>query len=287
MQQTGPAFTAPQDRLMQPDPALPSYATAASLTRLDLARQLAARCPHTLGAAIALTGSSARGLAEAGSDAEINHWVAQLPPPAVRADWLMEAGVTAVQAEPEPRSDDSEWFGGTYGGVFLETGWQTFDALETTLQPLLTGEAAEPERLRLAELLVSAVVLRPDERLTSLKDALTAFPEALRDRLIEQWSAPLTDEHRWAAAEKLARRGERLQVTQALTDSLKTAIRLCFVLNRRWEAGDKWMLTLAAHLPVMPPDWRTRLDAALSAPPVRAVPLARAWCDDALSLSSG
>jgi hypothetical protein len=279
MQQTGFAFTAPQDRLMLPD-----YATVASRTRLELAHELADRCPHTLAAAIALTGSSARGVAEAGSDAEMNHWVERLPTHSARADWLMDAGVTGVEAEAEPRRDDSHWFHGNYRGVEVETGWQTFDALEAQLGPLLTGESADPERLRLAELLVSAIMLRPSDRLLALQETLAAFPGALRDRLIEELSGPLTDDRRWAGVEKLARRGESLQVTAMLADSLKTAVCLCYVLNRRWQAGDKWLLTLADHLPLMPHDWRPRLNAVFAAPPAEAVALARIWCDDALSL---
>ena len=264
---------------------LPDRATAASLTRLELAGDLAARCPHTLAAAIALTGSSARGVAEAGSDAEVNHWVEWLPPPGVRAGWLMDAGVSGVEAEAEPRSDDSEWFHGHYRGVELEAGWQTFGALENKLAPLLTGDSTGLERLRLAELLVSAVVLRPNDRLLALQSALAAFPDALRDRLIEELSGPLTDDGRWAGVEKLARRGESLHVTAQLADSLKMAVRLCYVVNRRWQAGDKWLLTLADRLPVMPPDWRLRLNAIFAASPSEAVALARAWCDDALSLA--
>ena len=46
------------------------------------------------------------------------------------------------------------------------------------------------------------------------------------------------------------------------------------------------LLSLAAGLPKMPPGWRVRLDTTLSAPPMEAVRLARAWCDDALGLIS-
>ena len=46
-------------------PALPDHATRASQTRFDLALQLADNCPHQLAAAIALTGSSQKAIADA------------------------------------------------------------------------------------------------------------------------------------------------------------------------------------------------------------------------------
>ncbi len=270
---------------MHMPPMLPAHATPASLIRLDLARQLADACPHRLAAGIALTGSSARGLAEPGSDAEINHWADELPAHSARADWLLDAGVTALEAEPGPRDDQSEWFEGSYGGVTLEAGWQTFAALEASLMPIVRGETTDPRRLRLGELLASAVLLRPEPRLVEWQRALIAFPDALRDRLLAKWSALLTDEARWDAASALARRGERLALQPMLAEACSAALSLLFAVNRRWTAGDKWLLTLAEPLPVMPPDWRARLDAALSAPPALAVELVRRWCDDALSLA--
>lgn len=263
---------------------LPLNASAASETRFQLARQLSASCPPALAAAIALTGSSAHGLADADSDAEFNHWVERIPPAEARAAYLTAAGVTGLEAEPAPRSDGSEWFQGLQGAIPVEIGWQTFVGLEHSLRPLLTGETTERNALRLGELLVSAVILREDARLLSWKERLARFPEPLRDRLIAELGEPLHDAAAWAALERLARRDERLTVTAAVAANLKTAVRLCFAINRRWEAGDKWLLALAAGLPVMPPDWRTRLDAALSAPPPEAVQLARVWCGDALAL---
>lgn len=270
---------------MSSGPLLPPNASAASQTRLQLARQLAARCPPSTAAAIALTGSSAHGLADASSDAEINHWVERLPLLNVRAAYLSEAGITRIEAESAPRSDGSEWFQGYWGDIPVEVGWQALDDLETSLRPLLTGETSEPEKLRLGELLVSAVLLREHDRLLALKTALARYPGPLRNRLLAELSAPLRADDYWASADKLARRGERLTVVSSLAATLKTAVRLCYTVNRRWEASDKWLLTLAAQLPVMPENWRARLDVALSAPPLPAVQLARAWCDDALSLS--
>lgn len=272
---------------MQSGPALPLSASAASQLRLQLARQLTASCPPALGAAIALTGSSAHGLADDSSDAEINHWVEHIPPVEARVTYLTEAGVTDLAAEAAPRSDGSEWFQGYRGEIPVEVGWQTFGGLEQSMRPLLTGETSERGALRLGELLTSAVILRGDGRLLRWRERLIRFPDPLRDRLITELRAPLTDETAWAAVERLARRDERLTVAGSLALSLKTAVRLCFAINRRWEAGDKWLLALAADLPVMPPNWRARLDDSLSAPPVQAVQLARAWCDDALALIGG
>lgn len=266
-------------------PALPDHATRASQTRFDLALQLADNCPHQLAAAIALTGSSARGLAEAGSDAEINFWAETLPPLASRASWLRAAGVSALEAEPAPRSDASEWFTGSLGGVDLEIGWQTFDALALSLAPVRAGLTTDRARLRLGELLVSAVVLRASKRLLDLQRELARYPGELRGALLAQLTAQLTDHTHWDAMARLARRGERLTVACAVAEMLRAAMRLLYAANRRWEAGDKWLLTLAADFPAMPENWRTRLDAALSAPAEQSVALAQAWCADALALA--
>lgn len=271
--------------LLIPTPALPEHATDASRARLDLALQLADGCPREFAAAIALTGSSARGLAEAESDAEINFWAEALPSQAARAGWLIEAGVTALEAEPAPRSDESEWFSGSFSGVDVEIGWQTLDALARSLAPVCAALTVDPARLRLGELLVSAVVLRADVRLLDLQHELALYPDELRDALIAQFSGQLADRAQWQTITRLAQRGERLGAVYAVVEMLRAALRLLYAVNRRWEAGDKWLLTLAADFPVMPEDWRARLDAALAATPGESAALARAWCDDALDLA--
>ena len=128
---------------MHNGPALPLGASVASETRLQLARQLTALCPPALGEAIALTGSSAHGLADDSSDAEINHWVEQMPAVEARMAYLTEAGVTQLAAEAGARSDGSEWFQGCRGEIPVEVGWQTFGGLEQSMHPLLTGETTD------------------------------------------------------------------------------------------------------------------------------------------------
>lgn len=233
-----------------------SPVTPASQQRRELAMRLAQACPPELGAEIAVTGSSARGLADDESDLEVNLWVERLPPLEARMRWLAAAGVEQLSAASAPRPDGSEWITGRIEGVMLEAGWQSFAALAQALEGILSGQAS---RQTLAELVASAVPLRPGPRLAGWQARLAHVPPVLREQALAQAQARLHDAEHWQGRLRLARRGERLALFEALGADLGCMLRLLYALNDRWDPGARWLLSLASDFARAPVNWRARL----------------------------
>lgn len=267
--------------------ALPEYATPESRQRLTLALMLTRSCPITLGQEIALTGSAARGLADADSDLEINFWVEALPAPDDRAEWLYSMGVRDYVLHFKPRQDDSYWISGLFQGISVEAGWQTYAALENSLTPILQGKVYDLKALTLAEIVVSAVPLRTNGLLGQWQDAAAIYPPNLRKRLVDDLRKLATNDERHTTMLRLAGRGESLALLTYLQEDATALIRALFALNGRWEASAKWMLTMASMLPVMPDGWHATLERILTEHNGQAVQLSRALMAQVLEMAEG
>ena len=154
---------------------LPANATVASQQRAKIAERLVDACPSDLADEIALTGSTARGVADDDSDLELNLWCETLPPLSERVAWLSAAGATDVQVEDAPRPDNSHWIKFRLDGLPAEVGWQTVEALHARITYLQSGATLEREVLTFADVIASAIPLRGDQ-VTSGKLSCRATP---------------------------------------------------------------------------------------------------------------
>lgn len=254
----------------------------ASLQRRQLARRPADACPPELGLAIALTGSAARGLAEEESDLELNFYTSSLPSEAERRVWLQAQGVTDVGAG-KTRSDSSVWHSGVLDGIFIEAGWQTFAALDAMLETAQTANA-DVEQRALAELMWSALPLRPHPTFSEWQARLNHYPNALAAHIRQQGAQRLADEAQWATLRMLAFRGERLAFLALLIEDLNLALSAVYAANGRWEPSPKWRLTLAETLEYLPESFFARLYGALDAEPLPAILTTRSLLIDAVRL---
>lgn len=245
---------------------LPTGSSAASQRRADLALKLAQRCPAVLADEIALVGSTAHGFADDDSDLELNLWSNAVPPVDERTEWLQEAGAADLHVEDAPRPDHSYWIGFTLDGIPGEVGWQTFDALQATLDLVRSGTVLDRKVLFLADIIVSALPLRTAGRLAGWQAILHGYSDPLKRRLIDaalqRWSQP---EH-FAGARRLAQRGEQLALMEALLADLDAGLRLLYAVQRRWEPSRKWTLTLARQFAPADLDLLVRIDDVLGNP---------------------
>lgn len=223
---------------------LPENSTPASQRRAELALRLAQTCPLELADQIALVGSVAHGVADGESDLELNLWAEAIPPLAARIAWLQAAGATDVHAEDNPRPDDSYWISFTLEGISGEVGWQTYDALESALELLLSGKA-DRKALVFADILTSALPLRTTGRLAAWQARLSGYSDEVQAAIladaVARWSRP----NAFASARRLAQREERIALTALLVEDLDMALRVLYAAHRRWEPSRKWTLTLA------------------------------------------
>ena len=242
--------------------ALPENASAASVHRAELADALLKSCPITLADEIALVGSTAHGFADDESDLELNLWSNAIPQRDERVDWLIAAGATEIYVEETPRPDNSHWIRFCLDDISAEVGWQTLRALRTSLDRIRSGAVIDRKTLAFGDVIVSAIPLRTKGLLPKWQAALNEYSDELQRSLInaalERWSEP----KHVAKARRLAQRGERLALIEALLDDLDAALRVLYAANRRWEPSHKWTLTVAQEF--APDDLIPRIDAILS-----------------------
>lgn len=260
--------------------SLPPNSSEASRRRYGLAVRLAETCPPELGSELALTGSTSSGLADEGSDLELNLWGETIPPAEARVAWLAAAGVTDIQVFEEPRPDESYWIGGRFDDVPLEVGWQTLETGQTNVQKLLSGSMPQV----MGYVLATAIPFRSAGYLLNWQTQLRAYSETVQAQAVQSALS------RWAKPDhmdmvlRVARRGERLAVAEMVLDDLKELISLLYAINRRWQPSRKWTLAAAHAFTLMPERWRERIDVVLTAEPEEGVKLCAALLLDALSL---
>lgn len=265
-------------------PSLTPNATEESRIRLELATELATGLPPELAPEAAVTGSVARGLADEGSDIELNLWAEEVPALDRAANALQAAGADDLtQEDPEP--DGSIWFVLRFGAIWIEAGWQSIAATDELLGSIAAAKETDHGRLVVADVVANAVPLRTEGVLESWQRQLSDYPEALRVRLIEQaartWSVPNYRQ----ARRNVIRRGQRFALAQQLVWDVADVFRVLFATNRRWEPDWKWAARLASELPLTLPDLSRRVNAIFGAgDPGEAVALCERLVLDTLEL---
>lgn len=236
---------------------LPVHATSASIRRLALAQELVASCPDVIHLTpvneIALTGSSARGLADELSDLEINVWTDTPLSVEDITGWLSAAGAHDLIPEATPRDDDSRWISGRLDGIPLEVGNQTFYELARTVERLVGDAELSDAWIGLGDLLTHAVPLRTSGQYAHLTAPLHTYPPALRQRLLAESSAHLRKCDP-AQAERLLRRGEWIALAAVIASDCAALLRYLYAYDQRWQPGRKWTLSAADDLPSAPDD---------------------------------
>lgn len=261
---------------------LPARATPASQMRFDLAKQIAEACPPDLVQEIGLSGSSARGWSDESSDMELNLWVEALPPVDQRRAWVESLGAADLDVEDAARSDDSYWIGGVYQGVPVEIGWQTYTALDTVCDHLLSGAVTDRGVTFLADLLLNVVLLRDVGEVEARRARLRRYPERVQREMIKVASARFKPGH-LAAERRLAAHGETLALNQRLLADMDSALEIVYAAHKRWMPGRKWVQSAAREF--APADWLARFDEALCVPdPLARVDAVAALVRDALGM---
>jgi hypothetical protein len=258
--------------------------------RTALASKLAEACPTDLGKAVIVTGSVARGVADRYSDVEMRFLVDALQPITVYQDWLRSAGGLV---EPE---ENAEHMSGTHtkswhDGVFVETLWQPWSALDATLGAVLLAETHDHWMLTEAWRLADAMPVRAHGRLTVWQERLKEYPDALRNRLITQsasiWTAPAWWPSSVVTIWPLAERDARLALAQRLTGYLERGLRILFALNRCWEPDYKWLASERRRLAIKPGELMSRVNSVFALEsPRESVRTCLALLIDILTLAS-
>ncbi|GAB5493378.1 MAG: hypothetical protein Phog2KO_35930 [Phototrophicaceae bacterium] len=250
---------------------LDQNASVESKIRYQYAQEIANLCPENLFSEIALTGSSARGIATKNSDIEINFWVDDLPSIEERKQWIQSLGVSDIQAMTEPRPDNSYWVNAIYKGIELEAGWQTFADLEVALTELIEARTTDHKALRLAELVISAKPLRGSGTLSKWQALLATYPPLLAGKLIDD-------------ALNNCFSVDWLENQVNIEANSHRIWRIIFALNHQWEINWKYAEYSLENLYIYPPNIISRFEAIQQSTPQNAVPLLLELIIDTLQL---
>jgi hypothetical protein len=240
---------------------------SASALRLDIAQEVADRCPAALGQEILLAGSVARGRGDAYSDIEQVFYVASMPSRQSRDTWLTRLGAERILHDHDPLHDHSLWSTFRFRGVWIEAGWQVLSQHDDWLRQIVAGQILQHSLLLLAEMTNTARSLRTQGWLARWQGALAHYPQLLQTRLIqdalEPWRFPNLLAARWAAAA----REDPLALTERLVRDVQGVLRILFALNLQWEPEWKGLKDRTTLLPVKPESFLERLAAIFSTDP--------------------
>jgi hypothetical protein len=246
--------------------------TEKALIRLAVARELARECPKTFAQEIAVTGSVARGVADAWSDLELTFWAASPPHRAEVETWLRGLGVEQLANGGVTDLDGSEWTTGGWHGVWVEFGFGAIENVSEAVKHVVAGENLTQASLQFGSTITSALPVRTSGQLAHWQEALRHYPDNVRARVIaantQVWADPHVPGVRWA----LAARGARPALAQRLIWDMNNLLAVLFAVNRRWEPDHKWTDAAALDLPISPPDLSARLNEVFTlTDPVRSI----------------
>jgi len=236
--------------------------TAASESRLRVARHLVERCPADLGDEIAVTGSVARGVADDHSDVELNLWIAEPPPTNAWRDWLLRAGASSIGRDgSQVDATGFAWTVCRLDGIWVEIGWAQTAPFDTFVSRLANGSFIGHERLQMGWTIQNAVPLRTSGRLAEWQSSLSRYPKGLAKRIVadqtEVWADPHVPSVRWG----LAAREERMGLAMRFLWDMQNVLRVLFAVNHVWDHDLKWTDEASLSLPLQPSRLSQRIDA--------------------------
>lgn len=212
-----------------------------------------------------VVGSLSRGLADRYSDVEIELFTAEETTAVERLAFMERLGGESITHYPDRLSDGSWWSVFALGGVWVELGWQTEAAALALLGDIASGTTTDHDRLILASTYRDAIKLRMSGALARGVAGLEQYPAGLEAKIIggilSVWDNPLA----WNAKAALAKRGDRLALTQRLVVDLQRTLRLLYAANRAWERDYKWTAACLKELKRKPRKLSERMDRVLSA----------------------
>jgi hypothetical protein len=230
--------------------------------------------------AVVLAGSHARGRAREGSDVDLGLYYLDSAPFEIAA---IRALAERVNDAPDPVvTDRYEWGPWVNGGAWLTIHGERVDLIYRSLEHVerVIGDAEQGRYERhwgqqppfgffgptyLGEVSVAVPLFDPRGRLAPLRERVASYPEPLRRAVVQDclWAV----EFGLAGfARKLAARGDVFGTVGCLTRFCHQLVLVLFALNRVYPLNDKTALDEVDEFPVVPRNFRSRVEMLLSAP---------------------
>lgn len=228
--------------------------------------------------AVVLGGSHARGRAKPESDIDLGLFYSEAAPFSIQQ---VRELVEAVNDTANPVvTDFYGWGPWVNGGAWLTSDGQRIDfiyrSLEHVERVIADAEAGRYEldyaqqppfgffsATYLGEIAVCVPLFDPEARIEGLKQRVAAYPEALRNTIVQDflWQAEFNLE---AFARKFAARADAYGTAACLTRVVHQLILVLFALNRRYPLNDKTALAEIAEFEYAPREFSPRVQQTLA-----------------------
>lgn len=227
---------------------------------------------------VVLGGSHATGMARDDSDIDLGVFYSDASPLSIPGIREAAAGVSGSVSPLV--SELYEWGPWVNGGAWLAIRGERVDLIYRSLEHL-ERVISDAERghyelhygqqppfgffgpIYLGELQVARILLDPSGRIATLQARVAEYPEALRQRVVQDflWSVEFALH---AFARKFSRRGEVYLTASTLARCAHALVLVLFALNRRHLLNDKTALHEIGAFTLRPDDFRSRVEALLS-----------------------
>lgn len=207
--------------------------------------------------AVALAGSRGKGRSDEQSDYDFRVYAHAYRPDLKQTEQWNRFEMAMHEWQIEGVRMDGIWMR-SYAGVARDLdAWLAGTAIPKSFEWTIWGYHLP------TDLASQQIVNDPEGRLAGWKDQLATYPEPLREAVLRQYREIL---QYWAADYHYESKVDRrdLVFLVGITGKLANAIlQVVFALNRAYYPGDGWNLPMAAELPLLPPDFLSRMTAIL------------------------
>jgi hypothetical protein len=249
----------------------PENVTTRSHELLQIAQAVVETCPADLADAIVVAGSVSRGKADKFSDVDILFWLNEYPTIETCRSWIESHDVSELR--PAVIVDDgSLWFEYKYQGSHLNLMWETWDYIDSKMQPvrdLIASNIPLPvkEFEQFQWVVEHAIPLRNHPNLKKLKDEISVYPDVLRRYIIESsveiWRR-MTQVPMTFAGYNLVPRGEIIDIKRRQMMSVKSILSVLYAYNRLWLPDGKSIISDCELLSAKPENLQSRIQAVLA-----------------------
>ena len=257
-------------------------AAASSWRRLTVEPLLARYAANERVAAVALSGSTARGTADRWSDVEVAVFWNVPPTDDERSAAATDAGAVILRLF-EFDVDERVWCDDLAVGpdsLLVEVVHMLDSTAEDYLSALLDDCEPEPLLLNFAQGLLDAVPSHGSERLDAWKSRVSDYPSELQRAVIRR-NAQVDHFWRWRAH---AERGNSVLLAAAFADTATRIYATILALNKRYGPTLKSPDALTRPLPTAPSDFAGRLQACFSLDPHRQAEVLEALVEETYDL---
>ncbi|HZO87309.1 MAG TPA: DUF4037 domain-containing protein [Chthonomonadaceae bacterium] len=232
--------------------------------------------------AILIGGSVARGCADRFSDVEVGVFWRELPPPAVHAALMQQAGGQDWVLDPfDPETEDVQFEEYAVSSLKIDMRHMTVAGMERILASVVDNADANEARQGLVYVVRHGLPLYGQALLAGWRQKTDLYPEALAYEMARR----SLDLPPWDYMPLYIQRGDLLLFSCALAEAVQAIFRALCGVNREYYPGLKWMNDTLRSFALQPANTAARLHRLFRVPPGEAAEAVRDLVEETFDLA--